>query len=178
MSIISFFFFKQKTAYEIMPSLVGSEMCIRDRLRIGENAFDNDDFLYVEVLRRMAVSSLYSYEQLNDWAAWLRVQVDSAIEKLVQKQCQEKWLIGQLYMIHCLVCVELKEDEDALRKCVKEVKPYVSLNDFGKMDENQRIITLELRSLIISRANVETQMIMEEELDKQSQFHCLSLIHI
>ena len=27
---ISVFFFKQKTAYEIMPSLVGSEMCIRD----------------------------------------------------------------------------------------------------------------------------------------------------
>src|SRR5665648_1175992 len=26
-----FCFFKQKTAYEIMPSLVGSEMCIRDR---------------------------------------------------------------------------------------------------------------------------------------------------
>src|SRR5659263_27554 len=26
-----FFFYKQKTAYEIMPSLVGSEMCIRDR---------------------------------------------------------------------------------------------------------------------------------------------------
>ena len=25
------FFFKQKTAYEFMPSLVGSEMCIRDR---------------------------------------------------------------------------------------------------------------------------------------------------
>src|SRR5428012_25137 len=25
-----FFFFKQKTAYEIMPSFVGSEMCIRD----------------------------------------------------------------------------------------------------------------------------------------------------
>ena len=28
---VAFFFFKQKTAYEIMPSLVGSEMCIRDR---------------------------------------------------------------------------------------------------------------------------------------------------
>src|SRR5665648_329008 len=28
-----FFFFKQKTAYEIMPSLVGSEMCIRDSPR-------------------------------------------------------------------------------------------------------------------------------------------------
>ena len=28
--MLVFFFFKQKTAYEIMPSLVGSEMCIRD----------------------------------------------------------------------------------------------------------------------------------------------------
>ena len=31
MFFLSIFFFKQKTAYEIMPSLVGSEMCIRDR---------------------------------------------------------------------------------------------------------------------------------------------------
>ena len=29
--LVWLFFFKQKTAYEIMPSLVGSEMCIRDR---------------------------------------------------------------------------------------------------------------------------------------------------
>ena len=29
---LALFFFKQKTAYEIMPSLVGSEMCIRDRV--------------------------------------------------------------------------------------------------------------------------------------------------
>src|SRR5450756_2826415 len=28
--LVFVFFFKQKTAYEIMPSLVGSEMCIRD----------------------------------------------------------------------------------------------------------------------------------------------------
>ena len=31
-----FFFFKQKTAYEMLRSLVGSEMCIRDRRK---NAF-------------------------------------------------------------------------------------------------------------------------------------------
>ena len=29
--LLRFFFFKQKTAYEIRLSLVGSEMCIRDR---------------------------------------------------------------------------------------------------------------------------------------------------
>eukprot|EP00825_Cyclidium_porcatum_P004356 TRINITY_DN12037_c0_g1_i1.p1 TRINITY_DN12037_c0_g1~~TRINITY_DN12037_c0_g1_i1.p1 ORF type:complete len:132 (-),score=28.84 TRINITY_DN12037_c0_g1_i1:65-460(-) len=33
---VFFFFFKQKTAYEIMPSLVGSEMCIRDRSQTQE----------------------------------------------------------------------------------------------------------------------------------------------
>ena len=27
---VTFFFFKQKTAYEMLRSLVGSEMCIRD----------------------------------------------------------------------------------------------------------------------------------------------------
>ena len=30
-----FFFFKQKTAYEMLRSLVGSEMCIRDRYPAG-----------------------------------------------------------------------------------------------------------------------------------------------
>ncbi|CZR99711.1 hypothetical protein CDFC105_64560 [Clostridioides difficile] len=35
MLVVFFFFFKQKTAYEIMPSLVGSEMCIRDRPMIA-----------------------------------------------------------------------------------------------------------------------------------------------
>ncbi|CZR83223.1 hypothetical protein CDFC105_43921 [Clostridioides difficile] len=35
---VCFFFFKQKTAYEIMPSLVGSEMCIRDKC-IGPGSF-------------------------------------------------------------------------------------------------------------------------------------------
>ena len=30
-NLYCFFFFKQKTAYEMLRSLVGSEMCIRDR---------------------------------------------------------------------------------------------------------------------------------------------------
>ena len=30
-----FFFFKQKTAYEVLRSLVGSEMCIRDSFFVG-----------------------------------------------------------------------------------------------------------------------------------------------
>ena len=33
----TFFFFKQKTAYEILSGLVGSEMCIRDRFFFFKN---------------------------------------------------------------------------------------------------------------------------------------------
>ena len=37
MLLVFFFFFKQKTAYEISACLVGSEMCIRDRAKgVGE----------------------------------------------------------------------------------------------------------------------------------------------
>ena len=36
-----FFFFKQKTAYEIRLSLVGSEMCIRDRRYLNPNSTRN-----------------------------------------------------------------------------------------------------------------------------------------
>ena len=35
MLVFFFFFFKQKTAYEMLRSLVGSEMCIRDRISAG-----------------------------------------------------------------------------------------------------------------------------------------------
>ncbi len=32
-----FFFFKKKTAYEMLRSLVGSEMCIRDRVGVAKH---------------------------------------------------------------------------------------------------------------------------------------------
>ena len=47
-SFVFFFFFKQKTAYEIGVRLVGSEMCIRDRLTAAEYlAFEKDMHLLV-----------------------------------------------------------------------------------------------------------------------------------
>ena len=35
MGVVVVFFFKQKTAYEMLRSLVGSEMCIRDSLNVA-----------------------------------------------------------------------------------------------------------------------------------------------
>eukprot|EP00826_Nyctotherus_ovalis_P026091 TRINITY_DN20362_c0_g1_i1.p2 TRINITY_DN20362_c0_g1~~TRINITY_DN20362_c0_g1_i1.p2 ORF type:complete len:113 (+),score=21.60 TRINITY_DN20362_c0_g1_i1:15-353(+) len=45
------FFFKQKTAYEIMPSLVGSEMCIRDRYQSPPKISKDASTLKVLVMR-------------------------------------------------------------------------------------------------------------------------------
>ena len=42
--VLFFFFFKQKTAYEIGVRLVGSEMCIRDRLKTKAQSELSDKF--------------------------------------------------------------------------------------------------------------------------------------
>ena len=51
----SFFFFKQKTAYEISACLVGSEMCIRDRYHTEHNppkVAGKDDVTGEELIQR------------------------------------------------------------------------------------------------------------------------------
>eukprot|EP00658_Telonema_sp_P-2_P050019 TRINITY_DN38084_c0_g1_i2.p1 TRINITY_DN38084_c0_g1~~TRINITY_DN38084_c0_g1_i2.p1 ORF type:complete len:160 (-),score=47.10 TRINITY_DN38084_c0_g1_i2:37-516(-) len=40
--IFMFFFFKQKTAYEMLRSLVGSEMCIRDSFDVNSGSLSDD----------------------------------------------------------------------------------------------------------------------------------------
>ena len=50
-----FFFFKQKTAYEMLRSLVGSEMCIRDSYYavFDGGAVDGAEFLLTSALKRV-----------------------------------------------------------------------------------------------------------------------------
>ncbi len=44
---VVFFFFKQKTAYEISLGLVGSEMCIRDRTtRVSRKQVDLNNYIH------------------------------------------------------------------------------------------------------------------------------------
>ncbi|CZR99127.1 hypothetical protein CDFC105_63929 [Clostridioides difficile] len=72
-SQFDFFFFKQKTAYEIMPSLVGSEMCIRDSLSKTEyrgreaTDFKEDDIeLFTDIANKVKqTNSSVSYTHLT-----------------------------------------------------------------------------------------------------------------
>ena len=61
---------KQKTAYEIMPSLVGSEMCIRDRLtvyyyRLRDEYQKMRDFKHLAYGFFLAVGIAVSYTHLT-----------------------------------------------------------------------------------------------------------------
>ncbi len=59
---LCFFFFKQKTAYEVRLSLVGSEMCIRDRTTgVSESAHKrNDKFLHKHLLLPFVYPIVYA----------------------------------------------------------------------------------------------------------------------
>ena len=63
------FFFKQKTAYEMLRSLVGSEMCIRDRRITNKhpNVFlvnwkDIEDIVYSEIASNYTDNELQELE--------------------------------------------------------------------------------------------------------------------
>eukprot|EP00831_Metopus_contortus_P011060 TRINITY_DN14365_c0_g1_i2.p1 TRINITY_DN14365_c0_g1~~TRINITY_DN14365_c0_g1_i2.p1 ORF type:complete len:135 (+),score=32.40 TRINITY_DN14365_c0_g1_i2:12-416(+) len=63
MFLFVFFFFKQKTAYEMQRGLVGSEMCIRDRYQRrvhGMGPPDDSNIMY----------SVYMYNQASTSAAF------------------------------------------------------------------------------------------------------------
>ena len=57
-----FFFFKQETAYELLRSLVGSEMCIRDSHRFvdpaGTEAELSEELLHGRVSLRLEVGNV------------------------------------------------------------------------------------------------------------------------
>ena len=65
-----YFFFKQKTAYEIMPSLVGSEMCIRDS---SEDTFIAD-FAVGTDSNQIKTGSLSRSERVSKYNQLLRIE--------------------------------------------------------------------------------------------------------
>eukprot|EP00658_Telonema_sp_P-2_P075857 TRINITY_DN65657_c0_g1_i1.p1 TRINITY_DN65657_c0_g1~~TRINITY_DN65657_c0_g1_i1.p1 ORF type:complete len:128 (-),score=42.78 TRINITY_DN65657_c0_g1_i1:106-489(-) len=63
-----FFFFKQKTAYEMLRSLVGSEMCIRDRAARAADLADKTRQSGLDQARRVRAQALaHSRETRARW---------------------------------------------------------------------------------------------------------------
>ena len=92
--MVRFFFFKQKTAYEMLRSLVGSEMCIRDRWRSGalppQAAFYTDHVAPItKDGRRKAVVIISCLLYTSDAADDL-LCVDLGGRRIIKKKKNEK----------------------------------------------------------------------------------------
>eukprot|EP00828_Plagiopyla_frontata_P030610 TRINITY_DN3999_c0_g2_i1.p2 TRINITY_DN3999_c0_g2~~TRINITY_DN3999_c0_g2_i1.p2 ORF type:complete len:121 (+),score=19.43 TRINITY_DN3999_c0_g2_i1:2-364(+) len=94
-----FFFFKQKTAYEISACLVGSEMCIRDRL-FTFYGYGYGVFLLVGLTTRTGESKLPAnneYYQKEDLTAQLNNEKSLLfqLQKKISINCPKK-VIGKI----------------------------------------------------------------------------------
>src|SRR5665648_1298662 len=72
-----FFFFKQKTAYEIMPSLVGSQMCIRDR---NEGGIDEQQSELIQ--NAIEFSELEAFDVLTPRVDVEAIDIDNTKEEI------------------------------------------------------------------------------------------------
>ena len=64
---VSVFFFKQKTAYEMLRSLVGSEMCIRDRYYRRYAALEETARLQDRKTMYNVLQAMYYRRCENNW---------------------------------------------------------------------------------------------------------------
>ena len=81
--MVLFFFFKQKTAYEISACLVGSEMCIRDRNNVADVLISGtDDRKKI----RNAAETLYQLQDTDLFSFFsTELSTQSQLEKLLKE---------------------------------------------------------------------------------------------
>src|SRR5450756_1985554 len=90
-----FFFFKQKTAYEIMPSLVGSEMCIREKMSKEIVMIDGNEAAAYSAYHTSEVIAIYPItpsslmgEYADQWAAEGRQNIWGSVPTVVEMQSE------------------------------------------------------------------------------------------
>ena len=82
-----FFFFKQKTAYEMLRSLVGSEMCIRDRLSQGQTV--------QEAVRQLGIAEQTYYRWRKEYGGLDKSQA-ARLKELERENLRLKQLVAEL----------------------------------------------------------------------------------
>ena len=111
--MVFFFFFKQKTAYEIMPSLVGSEMCIRDSSRT-----------IVRPVKRLRESLL----QVREGDFKVRAQVETH-DELGDMCVAFNDMAGEIdRLINQVYTTQLKENEAAIKALQMQINPHFLYN--------------------------------------------------
>eukprot|EP00825_Cyclidium_porcatum_P045730 TRINITY_DN7031_c0_g1_i1.p1 TRINITY_DN7031_c0_g1~~TRINITY_DN7031_c0_g1_i1.p1 ORF type:complete len:151 (+),score=37.38 TRINITY_DN7031_c0_g1_i1:39-491(+) len=142
-----FFFFKQKTAYEIMPSLVGSEMCIRDRYSKLMYAYKNE-----EQGRTTVEAILINYPKRTDiWSIYIDLEIKFGNQQSVRNLLER--------------CINLNLKPRKMKFFFKKYLQYEISH--GCIEEAERVKQLAnqyVQSLVEKDENEDQQQ--QEEQDK------------
>ena len=128
MYVFFFFFFKQKTAYEIRLSLVGSEMCIRDRFNViagvykpsqGTVLLDGKDITGLEPHQLFHRGLLRTFQIAHEFST---MTVRENLMMVPGEQSGEKLLDVWLNPS------KIREEENLLRKKADEVIEFLEIS--------------------------------------------------
>ena len=131
------FFFKQKTAYEMLRSLVGSEMCIRDRKNVGifQRFFQlKARLIGMERLRRYdlyapvsSADKFYSFNEGTELVFDAYRQFDPRLEEMVRRVPDQNHLDSSIR--------KGKRGGAFCSTVLPELTPWVLLNYQGRVDD-------------------------------------------
>eukprot|EP00658_Telonema_sp_P-2_P022308 TRINITY_DN18913_c0_g2_i2.p1 TRINITY_DN18913_c0_g2~~TRINITY_DN18913_c0_g2_i2.p1 ORF type:complete len:268 (-),score=77.14 TRINITY_DN18913_c0_g2_i2:347-1150(-) len=136
-----FFFFKQKTAYEMLRSLVGSEMCIRDRA--GRVVMELREAIEAHSARHLGS------DQLRVLVRGARKQRDSLDKIVADWRHDRKMLVG----IESLVCNAQWPPSNEAMAAVKEELPWfeAAAKELTAMREADEALTQHCRKSLALR---------------------------
>eukprot|EP00825_Cyclidium_porcatum_P050534 TRINITY_DN9044_c0_g1_i1.p1 TRINITY_DN9044_c0_g1~~TRINITY_DN9044_c0_g1_i1.p1 ORF type:complete len:213 (+),score=40.87 TRINITY_DN9044_c0_g1_i1:1-639(+) len=137
-----FFFFKQKTAYEIMPSLVGSEMCIRDRCKILKGC-KKEQFL--NSFLNLSISLLTQSEPLDSPQFKINPQLKATIWDRWELQVSNTLTLKKLFSI-LQQRYQIYPNDVAVG--MNSIYVYDLINIPIKAEENQRILNQKMIEML------------------------------
>eukprot|EP00825_Cyclidium_porcatum_P006830 TRINITY_DN13419_c0_g1_i1.p2 TRINITY_DN13419_c0_g1~~TRINITY_DN13419_c0_g1_i1.p2 ORF type:complete len:205 (-),score=30.85 TRINITY_DN13419_c0_g1_i1:113-727(-) len=185
-----FFFFKQKTAYEIMPSLVGSEMCIRDSLQyMAKQLRSNqseihilkptcDQFEYNDYLDFIDShapinnpSQVFDFNLSKESISGIKNYGFQAQNNVVEalEDCDIEFTVSVLNLLKKLDEYKLSNIHEYYRTCQSKVSQYFQNN----LDNVLQTIKANLE-----KGNLITDLTIRQLNSFKQECEVLSLIHI
>eukprot|EP00658_Telonema_sp_P-2_P050832 TRINITY_DN38866_c0_g1_i1.p1 TRINITY_DN38866_c0_g1~~TRINITY_DN38866_c0_g1_i1.p1 ORF type:complete len:201 (+),score=34.57 TRINITY_DN38866_c0_g1_i1:36-638(+) len=194
--VLCFFFFKQKTAYEMLRSLVGSEMCIRDRYQRRVRGRGRGRFSVNDICKSIVVTAGIA-EERDVQIGTTKVFLSSLARQVMEDKrahCLNQFVMtvqGCLYYAGsvkqkvileltkaALICQRIVRLKLRMRKVVKEFYVGIHRRIHQKLSD-------ERHTFYLNETRVRT-LIVTKEADRRREGNArflrillpLSLIHI
>eukprot|EP00658_Telonema_sp_P-2_P062681 TRINITY_DN5136_c0_g1_i2.p1 TRINITY_DN5136_c0_g1~~TRINITY_DN5136_c0_g1_i2.p1 ORF type:complete len:474 (-),score=109.86 TRINITY_DN5136_c0_g1_i2:61-1482(-) len=166
-----FFFFKQKTAYEMLRSLVGSEMCIRDRVSTQSTGGPVSTAMFTTV--PPVVTALIVEEAVSGHAGqWVHPVMESCVllnhaYATLCKRCSVQDRRSAANQRHLDACVPTADEQAAMERLnsvisamVSSALPGFELVEFGSTAVGIHLPGADLDLALIGRSELPPQELL------------------